>query len=108
MDHQRGRQLGINTAALDMALGSTRSQVISKVLTAPGTFAARSLKSYIAMCVEHAPGELCRRLKSACEKHQGRNPRPNGSDYRCHHTPSVKSRTLGVQPTRFSFLLRYY
>jgi hypothetical protein len=30
-------------------------------------------------------GELCRRLKSACEKRQGRNPRPNGSDYRCHH-----------------------
>jgi hypothetical protein len=30
-------------------------------------------------------GELCRRLKSACEKRQGRNPRPNGSDYRCHY-----------------------
>jgi hypothetical protein len=48
MDHQHGRQLGINTAALDMALASTRSQVISKVLTASGTFAARKIpKSYI-------------------------------------------------------------
>jgi hypothetical protein len=48
MDRQHGRQLGINTAALDMALASTRSQVISKVLTASGTFAARKTpKSYI-------------------------------------------------------------
>ena len=68
MDRQHGRQRGINTAALDMALALTRSRATSKVLTAPGTFAARSLKSYIAMCVEHAPGELCPRLKSACEK----------------------------------------
>ena len=41
MGLQRGRQLGINTAALDMALALTRSQAISKVLTALGTFAVR-------------------------------------------------------------------
>jgi hypothetical protein len=41
MDHQRGRQLGINIAAPDMALASIRSQAISKVLTALGTFAVR-------------------------------------------------------------------
>jgi hypothetical protein len=41
MGRQHGRQLGINTAALDMALASTRSQAISKVLTALGTFAVR-------------------------------------------------------------------
>ena len=68
MGRQHGAQLGTNTAVRDMVPASTRNQVISKVLTAPGTFAARSLKSYIAMCVEHAPGELCPRLKSACEK----------------------------------------
>jgi hypothetical protein len=47
MDRQHGRQLGINTAALDMALASTRSQAISKVPTAAGTFVARTLKSDI-------------------------------------------------------------
>jgi hypothetical protein len=48
MDRQHGRQRGINTAALDMALALTRSQATSKVLTAPGTFAARKTpKSYI-------------------------------------------------------------
>jgi hypothetical protein len=41
MDHQRGRQLGINIADLDMALALTRSQAISKVPTAPGTSAAK-------------------------------------------------------------------
>jgi hypothetical protein len=41
MDRQHGRRLGINTAALDMALASTRSQAISKVLTVVGIFAAR-------------------------------------------------------------------
>jgi hypothetical protein len=41
MDRQRGRRVGINTAALDMALASIRSQAISKVLTAVGIFAAR-------------------------------------------------------------------
>jgi hypothetical protein len=41
MDHQHGRRLGINTAALDMALASIRSQAISKVLTVVGIFAAR-------------------------------------------------------------------
>jgi|RhiMetdeSRZDD1v2_1073273.scaffolds.fasta_scaffold2073764_1 hypothetical protein len=41
MGHQRGRQLGINTAALDMALASIRSQATSKVLTAHGTSAAK-------------------------------------------------------------------
>jgi hypothetical protein len=41
MDRQHGRRLGINTAALDMALASIRDQAISKVLTAVGTFAAR-------------------------------------------------------------------
>ncbi len=43
MDRQHGRQLGINTAALDMGLALTRGQAISKVLTAVGTFAARRL-----------------------------------------------------------------
>ena len=39
MAHQHGAQLGINIAALDMALALTRSRATSKVLTAPGTFA---------------------------------------------------------------------
>jgi hypothetical protein len=41
MGRQHGAQLGINIAALDMALALTRSQAISKVLTALGTFAVR-------------------------------------------------------------------
>src|SRR6476620_5401598 len=47
MDRQHGRRAGINTAALDMALALTRSQAISKVLTAVGTFAARRLSSNV-------------------------------------------------------------
>jgi hypothetical protein len=47
MDRQHGRQVGINTAVQDTALASTRRQAIFKVLTAVGTFAARTLKSYI-------------------------------------------------------------
>jgi hypothetical protein len=41
MDRQHGRRVGINTAVRDMALASIRSQAISKVLMAVGTFAAR-------------------------------------------------------------------
>jgi hypothetical protein len=41
MDRQHGRQAGINTAALDMALASIRNQAISKVLTAVGIFAGK-------------------------------------------------------------------
>jgi hypothetical protein len=41
MGRQHGRQLGISIATLGMGLGLTRSPVISKVLTAVGTFAAK-------------------------------------------------------------------
>jgi hypothetical protein len=41
MDRQHGRQLGINTAARDMALASIRDQAISKVVMAVGIFAGK-------------------------------------------------------------------
>ena len=41
MGLQRGAQLGINIAALDMVPASTRSQATSKVLTALGISAAK-------------------------------------------------------------------
>ena len=54
MGRQHGRRLGINTAALGMALALTRSQATSKVPMAAGTFAARRL----------SPNVVCRAMRT--------------------------------------------